>query len=145
MCMGHSAISTTSIAGKQPLFNLHRANLRGCSIHQGQLPTQCWRLSPLAVHCTRSDIGRWLCYESGCWLHRCTKGLTVEPKTGWSDCLTRPSTVRDPAVLSVQWCYSATLIFYIIWLKWTTFWSQILKRDHCQRRQSCDGPQLNWV
>lgn len=26
------------MAGKQPLFNLHRANLRGCSIHQGQLP-----------------------------------------------------------------------------------------------------------
>lgn len=40
MCMGHSAISTTSIAGKQPLFNLHQPNLRGCSIHQGQLPTQ---------------------------------------------------------------------------------------------------------
>lgn len=73
--------------------------------------TKCWRLSPLSVHCTHSDIGRWLCYESGCWLRCCTKGLTVEPETGWSDCLTRPSTVRDPAVLSVQCCYSATLIF----------------------------------
>lgn len=40
MCMGHSAVSTTSIAGKQPLFNLHQANLWGCSIHQGQLPAQ---------------------------------------------------------------------------------------------------------
>lgn len=72
--------------------------------------TKCWRLSPLAVHCTPSDIGHWLCYESGCWLHRCTKGLTVEPETGWSDCLTRPSTVQDPAVLSAQWCYSVVLL-----------------------------------
>lgn len=29
-----------SAAGKQPLFNLRRPNLRGRSIHQGQLPTQ---------------------------------------------------------------------------------------------------------
>lgn len=37
---GHCVVSKTSRAGKQPLFNLHQANLCGYSIHQGQLPIQ---------------------------------------------------------------------------------------------------------
>ena len=39
VCVGHCAalLSNTSTAGKLPLFNLHHANLKGCSIHQGQL------------------------------------------------------------------------------------------------------------
>lgn len=40
MCSGHCAVSNTSTSGKQPLFNLHQANLSGCSIHQGQLLIQ---------------------------------------------------------------------------------------------------------
>lgn len=40
VCSGHCAVSNTSTAGKQPLFNLHQANLWGCSIHQGQLLIQ---------------------------------------------------------------------------------------------------------
>lgn len=34
----------------------------------------------------------------------------MEPETGWSDCLTLPSMVRDPAVLSVQRRSSGILI-----------------------------------
>lgn len=42
VCSGHCVVSlsNTSTAGKQPLFNLHWANLYGCSIHQGQLLIQ---------------------------------------------------------------------------------------------------------
>lgn len=70
VCSGHCVLSSTSTAGKQPLFNLHRANLWGCSIHQGQLLIQS---AGGYLHSPRSDIDHRLCYEAGCCLRRCTK------------------------------------------------------------------------
>lgn len=44
-----------SAAGKQPLFNLHRPNLPGRSIHQGQLPIQS---AGGYLHSPLSDVQR---------------------------------------------------------------------------------------
>lgn len=94
VCSGHCALSGTSTAGKQPLFNLHRANLWGCSIHQGQLLIQSaggYLRSP------RSDIDHRLCYEAGCCLRRLHKGLTVaSQQLGGPTVRHWPARVRGP-------------------------------------------------
>lgn len=60
----------TFAAGKQPLFNLRRPNLRGLSIHQGQLPIQSaggYLHSPLSVvHRQLARGARGVAFEALC-------------------------------------------------------------------------------